>query len=1167
MNPLKYAQMMKYLTRAKKEKPDLPDVFPASKAPIPPVRKDVETMDAINAFIRANPRKDMAGGGFITKLYRGVKGLQQGKIEKELINKYRGQGMDLLEAINKANPEANQIVKNRKLKVIQDKFNKTNVLTDDYVKLIDEEIKLNDPELFKDIIKFEKNNRSDLVDKMRALRHPDWAEANFGEDYLDVLQQRQSRAIKQMMDDIDPNVKERTVVDDIDDMNQANIDEFFGRKKNANGGRIDFAGGGMLVQPGFGGVRQGYKDDNLPDFITKTDTGYRVRSKKTKSNPAISANFNSLKDAKAFVRENNLVKSKKGLEFPELVAKAQGVVDNYNNLLDKAVANNDLRNVKFFERYVKDRFKKTSDQNQILRQVYKKKLNYKDLTDARSTVADNLIAEIMKKEKIIAQDAIYERLGGKSGLKGKIIKKISKGLKDQTKIKVNNAVAAIVEADEIIDDSFIKTVANKIGRTQFGKTSADKTEAAWRKALNKNKYYKDNKKLLDYAFTAGAKSTRAPGMSLKEILDDAKYKKGGGVTFSGKQTQFSGLRRYIFDYAKTHWHRNNFDGNPKKSLIEFYDKNGEPIKWKSGLKLKLGEVQFKIPSESNIMWSYDGKPKGSVSVTGPIADKSRVFNEVTETYNVLKDISDAEVISPVTGKKITYNKLVSDIYKKGYGYKGENVFGLDIDHFKGIRNHPFKNLRAMDRRLNISLGAIDKNFDNRNLKSKLKREMLGKLVTTTGSNYNQALKNYFINQATNVLDRGITKTLSASDRLAAKSPYYAAVKNVYEQKNLPKVQKELLEKSYQRATKLEQTLLNNLVANSKLDKCIINRKADGGRIGFALSDECIRDGLNETKKKAAAGDKKAARQLVKTAEVATRGRLLKNVLGPGAILGEAVFEGALIGNKVLGGKPADIAYAESYLSYLDPRKYRGELDPLKMRREDMLESTADKNILQSGFDAQDRISAFNEAREKEELAEIRQRPDQLMTQEEREKLRAYEKQSSPFIQDSSLQKDTDIISSEAFKDASRVAQEYLQGQSGQQQAGFGVFSVPESAQADEGRRVRAMTEMKNLYPQYSDKDILDILEGFDMDPKDYDYTYTPRNFPADTSSKPLTGFDDIRNFYQRNQATQNIADAGGVANLAGGGIAKLAGIDQGPPPVRGPNSQGLLSLKNRVRNY
>ena len=37
--------------------------------------------------------------------------------------------------------------------------------------------------------------------------------------------------------------------------------------------------------------------------------------------------------------------------------------------------------------------------------------------------------------------------------------------------------------------------------------------------------------------------------------------------------------------------------------------------------------------------------------------------------------------------------------------------------------------------------------------------------------------------------------------------------------------------------------------------------------------------------------------------------------------------------------------------------------------------------------------------------------------------------------------------------------------------------------------------------------------------------------------------------------------------FAGGGIAKLAGVSSGTAPVRGPNPQGLLSLKNRVRNY
>ena len=66
MNPARFSQMMKYLTRAKKEKPDLPDVFPASKAPIPPVREDVETMDAINAFIRRE-RQQKAGGGMLVQ--------------------------------------------------------------------------------------------------------------------------------------------------------------------------------------------------------------------------------------------------------------------------------------------------------------------------------------------------------------------------------------------------------------------------------------------------------------------------------------------------------------------------------------------------------------------------------------------------------------------------------------------------------------------------------------------------------------------------------------------------------------------------------------------------------------------------------------------------------------------------------------------------------------------------------------------------------------------------------------------------------------------------------------------------------------------------------------------------------------------------------------------
>jgi len=76
MNPFKYAQMMKYLTRAKKQKPDLPDVFPASQAPIPKVKEDVETMEAVNRFVRDNPRTGKAGGGMLVQ--PGFGGTRQG---------------------------------------------------------------------------------------------------------------------------------------------------------------------------------------------------------------------------------------------------------------------------------------------------------------------------------------------------------------------------------------------------------------------------------------------------------------------------------------------------------------------------------------------------------------------------------------------------------------------------------------------------------------------------------------------------------------------------------------------------------------------------------------------------------------------------------------------------------------------------------------------------------------------------------------------------------------------------------------------------------------------------------------------------------------------------------------------------------------------------------
>ena len=125
--------------------------------------------------------------------------------------------------------------------------------------------------------------------------------------------------------------------------------------------------------------------------------------------------------------------------------------------------------------------------------------------------------------------------------------------------------------------------------------------------------------------------------------------------------------------------------------------------------------------------------------------------------------------------------------------------------------------------------------------------------------------------------------------------------------------------------------------------------------------------------------------------------------------------------------------------------------------------------------------------------------------------------------------------------------------------------IPQSAQADAQRQRERMEQMASLYPQYSDQQLINMLEDAGYDSQDFiNQKITTRITPAVTST--LSGLDQLRTSFQEQDALQKIADAGGVANLAGGGIAKLAGVDSGPPPEKGPNSQGLPGLLKRVRN-
>ena len=196
-------------------------------------------------------------GGLLVNLYRGAKGLQHGAIERKLRKKYIETGMDKFKAYDKAMNDASDVVNQKKLEIVENKMKEINVNSNDYVDLIDEHIRLTDRETYKDIKRW-KNTRPDLADKTRALHFPHWAKARYGENYQGVLDKRQASALKEQSDEInkmfpdtDGGIQDlqQRMVDEIDDMNKANLDEIIkGRKKNATGG---IAGELHLNRPGY----------------------------------------------------------------------------------------------------------------------------------------------------------------------------------------------------------------------------------------------------------------------------------------------------------------------------------------------------------------------------------------------------------------------------------------------------------------------------------------------------------------------------------------------------------------------------------------------------------------------------------------------------------------------------------------------------------------------------------------------------------------------------------------------------------------------------------------------------------------------------------------------------------------------------------------------------
>ena len=122
---------------------------------------------------------------------------------------------------------------------------------------------------------------------------------------------------------------------------------------------------------------------------------------------------------------------------------------------------------------------------------------------------------------------------------------------------------------------------------------------------------------------------------------------------------------------------------------------------------------------------------------------------------------------------------------------------------------------------------------------------------------------------------------------------------------------------------------------------------------------------------------------------------------------------------------------------------------------------------------------------------------------------------------------------------------------------FGSF---ESGRDRDVRR-RRMQEMSDIMPRdfFTEKtsDLLNRTQAL----RELGYDVSTRGLMAQQEAMKAEPLSISARMYSPEQVY------GTQGKFAGGGIAKIAGVNSGPPPASGPNSQGLLSLKNRVRNY
>jgi len=808
--------------------------------------------------------------------------------------------------------------------------------------------------------------------------------------------------------------------------------------------RNPMAGGGMLVQPGFGGKRQGYKTaKRIEPNIGKTDLGkYEVRYKDTHL-----GTFDKISDA----REALSIAKEKDPPIPRKDVQLKGQV-SFRSIVEQVM-------------------------DDLLEEGY----------DAFSTADIN--------------------------------SKLSKKIKNQygvTNKTILRAIKTNRKLDKFKDFKFVKgTGLNQVKPL----------------TKNKQKILIESFPEIDFDFTTGRK------YGIDKTSDPVRWRKIKDFIDMPSE----GLFPYGITSKDGLWnslYRSTISGDRWK-LISKVPKN-----WRKGGAWRKSKFKDTLTGQTI---TYDNLEKYVDSQGG-----KGTYKNSLKSWENRKALTDAKII--FKGKEQSLGGVLNQqaIAKFGKeipsGAKNVPFFGaFQIAHKQGVGNN-FWDVEVAYRDANLKLNSLNK-------------QLLSELKGVDNLNQRKKIiKNY--SKQIKALPGGASFMFEGQE-LGKAPTLRSATEAAFRELGLSR--------TFQANRKqIEQTL----ASFSNNPKCIITfgkKKvaAEGGRIGYVTGSanltECAKDGAKVFNE----GKFKTADQVQDAAKLLRGGRAVISGLMKYGVIPELAYVGLeAAGRTLLGEKPTNSLLksidtltfgATDFGSGIEAEKF-GKFSDQKLAVDKFRNSQALVNSLQNKLANLESITdQAGEGYVGDLTSDIQMTQAQLQTAQK------------------ALQENT--VSSDIIQFIDRKGQEIADTQMAK--SDFAKQSLRDQMEGIPGISDYTDTESTRIFPKQPSQMDLNLkmlprmpTDLFTATPSGIeDYAKQLKQQGLDAAPRDVEAYRDLLKLMSLSESAgafspEQVYGASGVFSqpLAGGGIAKMAGVSSGPPPESGPNSQGLPGLLKRVRN-